>query len=45
MFVVLQCVSRGLQDRSVRIDTPVQERIRDLLVEFRRKGRPGDNVV
>src|SRR5438445_13654710 len=45
MFVVLQCASRGLQDRSVRIDTPVQERVRDLLVEFPRKGCPGDDVV
>ncbi|HYL42028.1 MAG TPA: hypothetical protein VEU97_01470 [Ktedonobacteraceae bacterium] len=44
MFVIFKG-DRGSQGQGwpVRIDTPVQERVRDLLVEFPRKGCPGDN--
>src|SRR5439155_10207112 len=46
VLVVLQGVGRGLwKGRPVRIDTAIQERAGNLLVELRREGGPGDNVV
>src|SRR5260370_3060248 len=47
VFVILQLLSRRglIQNRSVRIDTPIQERASDLLVELPCKGCSGDNVV